>query len=300
MKYINNNKTMKKTVVFCSLALIFNALASTTNKQTITHVEQADGFGSQFQTIIAAAVYADLHDMEYAYTPFSFMEHNYDNDPEFILKKECLINFIGNFALADQNSIPLKVNFKSFFDTHIKACASSNALQKIRRVFRANKNKNDYFNSSQYNIAIHIRRPNAHDNRIDGSDTPNSLFLDTIKNLRELYADKNIQFHIYSQGNEASFDLFKNSDTTIHLNDSVEDSFPALVFADVLVTSRSSYSYAAALLSEGLVYYIPFWHAPLPHWISALSLLEEKNILTLVTVDKSVPRIVVHNRQSAD
>ncbi|MCL5875970.1 MAG: hypothetical protein M1114_05865 [Candidatus Dependentiae bacterium] len=276
MKYINNKKTMKKTVVFCSLALIFTALASTANKQTITHVEQADGFGSQFQTIIAAAVYADLHNMEYAYTPFSSMEHNYDNDPEFILKKEWLINFIGNVTLADQNSIPLKVELKNFFDTHIKACASSNALQKIRRIFRANKNKNDYFNSDQYNIAIHIRRPNAHDNRIEGTNTPNSLFLNIIQNLRKIYADKNIQFHIYSQGDTASFELFKNSDTTIHLNDSVEDSFSALVFADALVTSRSSYSYAAALLSEGSVYYIPFWHTPLPHWISALYLLEEK------------------------
>jgi hypothetical protein len=39
-----------------------------------------------------------------------------------------------------------------------------------------------------------------------------------------------------------------------------------MVLADILVTGASSFSYTAGLLSEGIVYYIPFWHAPLPHW----------------------------------
>ena len=37
--------------------------------------------------------------------------------------------------------------------------------------------------------------------------------------------------------------------------------------AGTLVTSRSSFSYVAALLSEGRVYYFPFWHLPSPRWI---------------------------------
>ena len=50
------------------------------------------------------------------------------------------------------------------------------------------------------------------------------------------------------------------------INESIEDTFTSLVLADVLVISKSSYSYIAGILSEGIVYYQPFWHSPLPNW----------------------------------
>ena len=53
----------------------------------ITNPERTDGFGAQFQTIIASAIYAELNNIPYIYTPFKMMEHNYDNDPEFLPKK---------------------------------------------------------------------------------------------------------------------------------------------------------------------------------------------------------------------
>lgn len=37
----------------------------------------------------------------------------------------------------------------------------------------------------------------------------------------------------------------------------------------MLVLSRSSFSYSAALYAEGAVVYTPFWHAPLPSWVVA-------------------------------
>ena len=67
----------------------------------ITNNGQSDGFGSQFQGLISTVIYADLHQKQFAYTPFRIMEHNYDRDPEFIAKKEKLINFIGSFPIAD-------------------------------------------------------------------------------------------------------------------------------------------------------------------------------------------------------
>ena len=71
--------------------------------------------------------------------------------------------------------------------------------------------------------------------------------------------------------------ILKNSmrqDIILHLNESVEDTFTAMVLADILVTSRSSFSYTAAILSEGIVYYMPFWHPPLPGWISVNEILK--------------------------
>jgi hypothetical protein len=43
-----------------------------------------------------------------------------------------------------------------------------------------------------------------------------------------------------------------------------------LATADILVTSKSSFSYLAGILNvAGIVLYHPFWHSPLDHWIVA-------------------------------
>jgi len=243
----------------------------------VTNPRQSDGFGSQFQSIIAAVVYAELNNKQYVYTPFAKMGHNYDNDPEFIESKERFINFINNFELnKTQYNANAAIHYKLFFDQNVERCAQSCALQKIKQIFRANKNIDTVFHDTEHiHIAIHMRRPNQHDDRIDGADTPNSTFLAIIDQLRSRYRMQKPQFHLYSQGTIESFALFQAPDIMLHINESIEDTFLGMVLADVLVTGRSSFSYVAGLLSEGTVYYIPFWHTPLPHWISVKTLLKK-------------------------
>jgi hypothetical protein len=40
-----------------------------------------------------------------------------------------------------------------------------------------------------------------------------------------------------------------------------------LIEADILIMSKSSFSYVAALVSDGIKLYEPFWHSPLSAWI---------------------------------
>lgn len=238
-------------------------------KQVITNPERTDGFGAQFQTIIYSVIYAELNDLEFVYTPFKDMEHNYDGEPNFLAKKEWLINFIDNFEINKSNAIKQDVwNVIQFFEGNLDKAVNSLALKKIKEIFRANKKTQNYFNNKRFNIAIHVRRPNSHDSRLDGADTPDDFFLNIINKLRVVFSSKDPLFHVHSQGNSENFKAFNAQDIILHLNESTEDSFMAMVFADVLVTARSSFSYTAGLLSEGAIYYIPFWCVPLPHWIS--------------------------------
>jgi hypothetical protein len=242
----------------------------------ITNSVLQDGFGSQFQNIIAAVIYAELNNKTYVYSPFQKMEHNYDKDRDFIAKKEQFINFIDNFAInAARYNANGKINYKAFFDANVARCAQSSALKKIKTIFRANKNTDNYFNNNNVNIAIHIRRSNSHDSRISGTDAPDRLFLDIINQFRVMHYSENPLFHLYSQGNSENFEAFQAPDIILHINKSIEDTFLGMVLADILVAGASSFSYTAALLSEGTVYYIPFWHAPLPHWISVNVLLKD-------------------------
>jgi hypothetical protein len=57
-----------------------------------------------------------------------------------------------------------------------------------------------------------------------------------------------------------------------HVNDATIDCLRGFATADVLVMSRSSFSYVGAILNTaGIVIYHPFWHTGLPSWIPANS-----------------------------
>lgn len=71
-----------------------------------------------------------------------------------------------------------------------------------------------------------------------------------------------IAIYLFSQGSEADFPEFKNfKNITFCLDMNAQDSFAHMVFADVLITSKSSFSYNPALLNKGIKL-VPanFWH----------------------------------------
>jgi len=66
----------------------------------------------------------------------------------------------------------------------------------------------------------------------------------------------------------AEFDLLPN---LVHcLNGRAIDCLRGLATADILIMSRSSFSYVAAILNRnGIIFYHPFWHSPPSSWITA-------------------------------
>ncbi len=267
---------MVKKSLIVTFFLLLSCYQIIFSNNSITNPFRNDGFGGQFQTIIYAVIYAELNNKKFVYTPFSALEHNYNNEIDFIAKKESLINFIGNFELKKNKEVSIKLSaqdYIAFFESNIKKSIESEALKKIKKNFRANKNINSLFNHEYLNIAIHIRRPNNHDNRIFGTDTPDSVFLKIINRLRNIYLEKKPLFHLYSQGNIEQFKLFFSPDIMLHINETIEDTFTGMVFADILVTGTSSLSYTAGIISDGIIYYSNYVHPPLPHWQLVKSLL---------------------------
>ncbi|MES2122075.1 MAG: hypothetical protein V4492_04770 [Chlamydiota bacterium] len=239
-------------------------------QEVITNPYRTDGFGAQFQTILFSMIYAELNHCPYLYTPFTSLEHNYHCDPDFLNKIEKLANLIDYYPINEDLALQKKQSlgdFLEFFESHIEESLNSQALKDVKKLFRLNKDPKKYFGDNRFNIVVHIRRPNPHDSRIEGTDTPDSIFLNTIETLRTQLRSESPLFHICSQGDENDFrDKYRGDDLVFHINASTEDTFTAMVLADALVMSGSSFSYTAALLSEGIVYYLPFWHPPMPHW----------------------------------
>jgi hypothetical protein len=237
-----------------------------------TNCKRNDGFGSQYQNIIWAIMYSEKMGLNFYYTPFSEMEHNYDNDPDFILKKENLINILGNYPTI--NELPIgenvlelcgRVNRVSFdfIENNLTEALKLNSFVKIKSIFH--ENKIPIFDDNIMNIAVHIRKKNIFDNSNAGYHH-DSYFIDLINHIRENYNGEK-KFHIYSQGELESFNAFKNDDVVLHINEAIETTFYGMVTANILIMSKSSLSYVAAMLNEGIVYYLPFWHKPASNWL---------------------------------
>ena len=230
--------------------------------------EQTDGFGSQFQNIIASILYAGINNYEYIHRPIRKMEHNYDNDKKWIEMTNELMNIDKKYRTIDdlrklkKLNRPIRhpvVNFKRFLDINFETCLKSNTLKEIKKSYLANKEPNEhYFPKGKTHIAVHVRRVNSHDNR--GQQNFDKDYIKVMKKLEKQYKD--CIFHFYSQGDKSGFKNFSRQfeNLVFHLDEPLEKSFHEMVIADVLVTSKSSMSYIAALLSDGEIYYKPFWH----------------------------------------
>ena len=233
-----------------------------------THIGIGDGFGAQYQQLITTYVACSIHNEKFVYTPREKMEHNYDNDPYFLKQIEDLMNIKNNIEnnINNQAKIVQYNNLRNWFEKNIDIACNSKYFKQIKSYFWQNKERN-VFKNDKVNVAVHVRRPNPHDNRIEGVDTPDEYYLNIIKNIKNKYSKKILKIHIYSQGDINNFKNYEADNVILHINEPLPKTFIELVAADILVTSQSSLSYVAALLSDGEVYYKKFWHNPRKEWI---------------------------------
>lgn len=240
----------------------------------ITYIPTVEGLGAQYQRIIGNYLYSINHGLSFVYTPFTSanvtFHHNYANDVSYASKLDALINLKDTIPTTDQrlDTVDFAIICK-YFEDNIDALCSTNEMKFIKNCFWKNKNKPSIFDNGKINVAVHIRRTNLYDTR--KSDSPYLLHKKIMKHIRDEYkkeaCQSDVQFHIYSQGDISYFKEYDNSDIVFHLNEDICDSFTEMVAADILITSASSLSYVAALLSDNIVYYVPFWHKPKKDWI---------------------------------
>jgi hypothetical protein len=237
----------------------------------MTNIVGSDGFGAQYQRIIQTYIYCKCHKFEFYYCQITKIDHNYENNNDYISNMETTINLKGNIQNGSTNNcrqIDYGTLVLPWFDNNIDNCCKSEHMSFIKKCFWEHKSKN-VFNNNCLNVAIHIRRENLHDNGQAGEriTTPNEYYLKIMNTIRNKHDNnKQLKFHIYSQGSISNFKLLQKEDVIFHLDEDICKTFIELVGADILVTSPSSLSYVAALISDGEIYYKPFWHKPCSHW----------------------------------
>ena len=120
------------------------------------------------------------------------------------------------------------------------------------------------------NVAIHIRRGDVKsDNQFWEKFTDNGYILRVLQKVLNIIASHGIEtiVCVYSEGEGKDFKELQNLNARFFLNEDPFTTFNNLVCADVLILSKSTFSYTAGLLSNGIVFYEPFWHRPQANWI---------------------------------
>jgi hypothetical protein len=137
---------------------------------------------------------------------------------------------------------------------------------------KANSHRIQYFNSSEYNVAIHVRRGDVNKDDFPDRWTEQSIYASIARHICTHHHKASI--HVFSSGknSEGWSTLQSVNDTcgsvSFHLDKYEFDAWAHFVAADALVTSRSTFSYVPALFAKGKVYAPQWGHAPLSHWYS--------------------------------
>ncbi|CAM4099916.1 Glycosyl transferase family 11 [Zobellia roscoffensis] len=131
----------------------------------------------------------------------------------------------------------------------------------------ARKNNTFTFDQKHFNIAIHVRRgdimADPNNPNLQMRYLANDYFEKVLRQVLEtIQTDKPKHIYFFSQGNPNDYPEFKQFDN-LHwcLDMGAQDSFLHMVYADVLITSKSSFSYKPALLNRNIkVCPKNFWH----------------------------------------
>jgi hypothetical protein len=140
----------------------------------------------------------------------------------------------------------------------------------LRKKYQINKKIAGEQRKDVVTIALHIRRGDVSASNKNSARYTNNAFL--VEKLKIITGSLNFskqiyQIHIFSQGSENDFNEFKDFAPVLKLNENEFETFDSLVSADILIMAKSSFSYVAALLNTGIIFYEPFWHKPLEKWI---------------------------------
>ena len=258
---------------------IFWDLKLRRNTTLMTIEGKTDGFGSQLQACLSLIAYCKYKGYEYIHTPMYKMHHNEENMEEFPSYMNNFINLEQKYRSTEQLSnyelsILHKTKEGSFVhgSFHPEYFYNDEVLSEIREIYYSQpKPYLEYYDleANMNNIALHIRRGDVCAEKYPSRYVCNSKYIEILNKIDLEYSI----IHIFSEGDPEDFteisNSFPNNTIIFHLNENVQSTFHALVMADVLVISKSSFSYCAALFNKNVVVanlITSWWHKPLKQW----------------------------------
>lgn len=254
-------------------------LAMALRNTKLTCSGKSDGGGSQVLAIVGVAAFAEYFGAHFVHTPLTYIDHcpkdekmedfcaNWEtivslfgfsktqgeHFDEYDSLEDFLVDFLLFRTMGKQISL---ANVHYITDTHPEVYASI-GLGSASKV----QNK-----SGIKTIYVHVRRGDV---TPDGQNSFRHTSDENVRRNIEIVRKQVIEGNeVFVVTEDPSLEFrAKFNDCTIV---SEEDPVKVLLLlsrADILVMSKSAFSYVAALASRGQIFYEPYWIHPLPGWL---------------------------------
>ena len=250
---------------------------------------QGAGIGHQMANWIAGYWFAKQFELSFAHIPFSAAswEHFLGfGENEAHVQNLLKVDKYKKVSLplfredVEKDTLMIKKIISSYGDKKVVFVCEQDQFYKDQfgimdvlktKFFNAASRKNDVliYAKEDFNIAIHVRRGDIVVGQKNGNKNlqlrwqDNTYFVTVIKTvLDNISTERPVRIYLFSQGGKEEFGEFEQF-PNIHfcLNMSAQDSFLHMVYADLLISSKSSFSYKPALISNGIkVCPANFWH----------------------------------------
>ena len=260
---------------------------------------QGAGIGHQLANWIAGYWFAKQFGLKYAHVPFSTQKWEdllgFGEDEmkvSELKKKGYKVRKLPMFDEYNSQQVALtKTIIKSYSGKKVVLVAEQDqfyqdqygVINDIREKFyhaAARQNDRIIYSKETFNIAVHLRRGDivagaqAGDRSVLFRWQNNDYFVNVLTEvIKTLHSDCPVVIHLFSQGKQDDFQAFNQFENIqYHLDMTPYDSFLHMVYADLLITSKSSFSYKPALLNKGIkISPRDFWHGypDDPKWILA-------------------------------
>lgn len=196
------------------------------------------------------------------FTTFFNLSHqqNFDIEYNFDGEYQDLVNFIHEHK-DDQKNVCVEVS-KNFLIKESFPLLEEFFEHQYLKEIKENLvyEKETYFNDEDFNICLHLRSPNSCDVPTYPEMETYLIYknVDDIKNifdiLKQRLYDKRVCVYVHSQGDQSNFvDLLnlsdKNFNIVLKLNEHPIDDIYHMANADLLIMSKSSYSWTSHLLN---------------------------------------------------
>lgn len=245
-------------------------------KITCTRRLGSEGAGSQALMVMNAINFARSSGLTYMHMPFVLIDHAERPQQEWASAWEALLNLGAGEIACDVNRHEV-VNYCYCF-TGLELCFGwharanelanrfKNMIPEFRRKYYLDKSPRT---TEEVTVAVHIRRgDDVSANYNNYLFTSTDTILRTITAVRSILDAHRVKYRIgvYSDGNGDDVAEVSLPGVELFLNVDAIWTMQELIEADVLIMAKSSFSYYAALISDGIKIFEPL-RFPMDDWI---------------------------------
>jgi len=222
-----------------------------------------EGPGSQALAIMRTINFARSSGLVYVHTPFIQLHGAADRSmKDWVTGWEALFNLGAGEIACDVGGTTVNccnswLNLELCFGWHGRTEQLAHRFEALIPEFRRKYYLSGHPRvTKEVTVAVSIRRGDVSADSYPGLFTRTEVILQTVSDVKSILDARDITYRIdlYSNGKSGEFQDFSRFGAVVHTNPDVDVfwTMRELIEADILIVAKSSFSYYAALISDGI------------------------------------------------